>query len=605
MLESALRCANVGYFSIHYRYAMPHRPDVIDQFSVRGARLLGAVLIGLMIGTVVSPAWSASANQKKSHKSSTPSPAGKAALDYALAISSGDQIKFGQLDFACQYRMVEQQGTLKKFPPATEGIYADCWSRLKDAMAPAIWNTDEGMDTIWPGPGRLVFFTEPLETYKAAAAVMDLLGQSPPSTGLTLSIDRQKTIPNASFPAGKNRRLAGVPTSLVQLRVTYKDMLTSPVTYAKGSYRFKSTIHRPRVAIKSLAVQFVVMTGLKRHGYPSDVAVLSVPVSVLSDAGDLPQTGELPSEAIPFSTETSRVIADSIATWQPSDGSGLLIAAVARSRHFPNLRDRIALLNRVLLIDGEQLDALTAMTNDLYGRVLATGDAVPSVPFKDAMLAKRVTELSWNWYAQNFRMDLSNSMEMGGLAEPTVADFLYRMIPAMETLSKVRPQDLDNRLHLGIAYRWNNDQLRAIQTHDALVKDLAQARPRQRARALIELSWSRIHKVSWNRHLNDPDINQAYREAEDAFKLTDDPLDKFTAAYTMAYSQLYMAQRDSTLMLENLTQAKQFFELSPGATPEVWSYLLSRDSLKALLDADPTFKPLLAAMEPRPEPKKD
>jgi hypothetical protein len=196
-------------------------------------------------------------------------------------------------------------------------------------------------------------------------------------------------------------------------------------------------------------------------------------------------------------------------------------------------------------------------------------------------------------------------MEMGGLAEPTAGDFLYRMIPAMETLSKIRPKDLDNRLHLGIAYRWNNDQLRAIQTHEALVNDLAQARPGQRARALIEVAWSRIHKVSWNRFLDDPDINQAYREAEEAFKLTEDPLDKFTAAYTMAYSQLYMAQRDPKLMLANLTQAKQFFELAPGATPEVWSYLLNRDSLRALLDADPTFKPLLTAMDPKPEPKKD
>ncbi|HSE58701.1 MAG TPA: hypothetical protein VLA99_08350 [Nitrospiraceae bacterium] len=585
---------------------MIYRPDVVHDGVFRGFRFLTAILLGLtMMGTAASPAWSAPASQMKARKPPAPSAAGKAAMDYALAISSGDQTKFGQLDFACQYRMVEQRGTLKNFPPAPDGIYADCWNRLKEAIAPAIWKTDEGMDTIWPGPGRLVFFTEPLESYQAAAAVMDLLGQSPPGTGLTLSIERQQTIPNASFPAGKTRKVAGVQTSLVQLRVAYKDMLTSPVTFAKGAYRFRSTIHRPRVPVKSVAVQFVVMTGLKRLGYPSDAAVLSVPVSVLSDAGDLPQTGELPTEAIPFSTETSHVLADSATIWQPSDGSGLLIAAVARSRHFPDLRDRIALLNRVLLIDDEQPEALTAMTNDLYGRVLATGDAVPSVPFKDAMLAKRVSELSWNWYAQNFRLDLSNNMEMGGLAEPTAGDFLYRMIPAMETLSKVRPKDLDNRLHLGIAYRWNNDQLRAIQTHEALVNDLAQARPGQRARALIELAWSRIHKVSWNRHLNDPDINQAYREAEEAFRLTDDPLDKFTAAYTMAYSQLYMAERDPKLMLANLTQAKQFFELTPGATTEVWSYLLNRDSLKALLDADPTFQPLLTAMEAKPKPKKD
>ena len=37
------------------------------------------------------------------------------------------------------------------------------------------------------------------------------------------------------------------------------------------------------------------------------------------------------------------------------------------------------------------------------------------------------------------------------------ADFLYRMLPAMEMLSRMAPEDYENRLHLGIAYRWNRE----------------------------------------------------------------------------------------------------------------------------------------------------
>ncbi len=88
---------------------------------------------------------------------------------------------------------------------------------------------------------------------------------------------------------------------------------------------------------------------------------------------------------------------------------------------------------------------------------------------------------------------------------------------------------------------------------------------------------------------------RAYKEAEEAFKLTDRPLDKFTAAYTMAYSLAYMPNRDNHAMLEKLTEARRWYLQLAGASVDSWRYLLLNDTLKGVVEADPAFKPLLTA----------
>ena len=106
---------------------------------------------------------------------------------------------------------------------------------------------------------------------------------------------------------------------------------------------------------------------------------------------------------------------------------------------------------------------------------------------KNPSLGIVVDEFYWNIYAQGARMDLSNAMEMGGLSQPTPADFLYRLIPALQILVTIRPEQLDNRFRLGVAYRWNNDQVPMVETFEALVKDIPDNRKTPKAEACF--SW--------------------------------------------------------------------------------------------------------------------
>src|SRR5437870_3589319 len=274
-------------------------------------------------------------------------------------------------------------------------------------------------------------------------------------------------------------------------------------------------------------------------------------------------------------------------------------AALQRMAQYAEQRDRIALLNRVLIVDPGHVAALTILTGELYQTLVNAGAAVHQVPIGDAALAVRFNELYWNAYAQASRIDLSyqrNMVGQDGIATPTPADYLYRMLPAMERLARLQPDDLENRIRLGNAYRWNNDHQGAIATHEAVLQDIPPERVALKARVLLELAWSRIGKVAWNRMLDDPGLVRAYKEAEEAFKLTDRPLDKFTATYTMAYAQAYMPNRDNHAMLEKLTEARRWYLQLAGASVDSWRYLLLNDTLKGVGEDDPAFTPLHTAV---------
>jgi hypothetical protein len=511
---------------------------------------------------------------------------------YAEAVGAGNKVGAGQLDFACQYPLVATAPHgIKTYPADSDPVYDSCWQRLRESQAATLIRSDIGMEVLWPSNGDLVFFSEDLDRYPASAFVSDSLGLTPPGTGFHVQIVGSAPLPSASFRLRPNSPVVAVPTTLVKLSIRYQDPLTAPLTYAAGSVKWTSTIKRTRRALKEITVQWVVLSGLKKYGFAGDTAVVNLPVT--SDAN----SSNVVQEKIPFATETSHVLPDSLVWWGPTDVPGLLTAAAARAATFPELRDRVAMLNRVLIIDPNQADALMVLSRHLYAVVL--NEAIPfhKLTVKDPALALVVNEHFWNIYAQSTRMNLSLGMEMGGFDKPTTADHLYRMISAMRALAVVRPEQLDNRFRLGVGYRWNNDQNAAIETHQSLVKAIPAERKNARAEALLQLAWSRISKVAWNRILDDSDIRVAYQDADEALALADLPLDKFMAEYTKAYSLLFTPDRDNRAILERLTEAKRWFAEIPGQTPDIWQFFIGAESLKSLLDADPIFQPLLTLSE--------
>jgi len=515
------------------------------------------------------------------------------ALQFASAISQGDRVTFGRLDFACQYRLLrDSPAGLTAYPEPPDPSYDRCWQEMTDEQGPALKQTDVGMEVLWPSTGPLVFFRDDMIDLPVSAFVMPAIGISPPGSGVQLTVAHSRTIPGGSFRLKPQGEVIGVPAALIDITINYPDPLTAPVTYAPGTVRWNSTVKRPRRALQSVTTQWVVFSGLKEHGFPGDTAVLHRPVRIE------PEAPGMPAETIPFAMETSRVLPDSLVWWGPDDQPGTLTAAAARAATFPRLHDRIALLNRILIIDPRQTDALTVLTRHLYAELLQAARDRHHLAVRDRALSSAVDEFYWNTYAAAARFDLSYSMEMGDFLQPTPADLLYRMLPAMETLAEIRPEQLDNRFRLGTAYRWNNDQLPMIETFELLAFEIPEHRKTPRAEILLQLAWSRINKVSWNRILHDPESGRAYTDAETALGLAELPLDKFLAEYTMAYSMLFMPDfGDKITMLRHLTEAKHWFDQVPGKDEAIWRYFLHTDLLKAVLDADPLFHTILASTD--------
>ena len=540
--------------------------------------------------TLIETPSASAATAKKSKQAATA--AETTAQRYAEAMGAGNPVVVGQLDFACQYPLVTASPKgIKTYPADSDPLYDSCWQGLKTAHAPTLVRSDVGMEVLWPSNGDLTFFSEELNRYPASAFVTDSLGLTPPGTGFHTRIVGSTPIPSASFRLRPNGPVVAVPTTLVKLAISYQDPLTAPLTYAAGSVKWTNTIKRTRRGLKDITLQWVVLSGLKKHGFAGDMAVVNLPVTSGAIAGSGIR------EKIPFLTETSRALPESQVWWGPTDLPGLLTAAAARAATFPELRDRVAMLNRVLIIDPNHTEALMVLSRHLYAVILREAIPFHKLMVKDPALALVVNEHFWNIYAQAVRIDLSLGMEMGGFDKPTTADYLYRMLSAMRTLADVHPEQLDNLFRLGVALRWNLDQEASIETHQSLVKAIPPERRAGRAEALLQLAWSRINKVAWNRIFDDSDIRTAYQDADAALATADLPLDKFMAEYTKAYSLLFTPDRNNQALLERLTEAKKWFAEIPGQNPDIWNFFIGAESLKAVLDADPIFQPILAQAE--------
>ncbi len=557
----------------------------------RRDRIAGMLGLGVMLLGV--PGVSPPAQAAEPALTASREDAVQAVRTYVQAVSDRDAAQVAQHDFVCLLKM-GAAGAMREgaFPPESDPVYAWCLDRIVRAHADVIERRDRALDELWPGVGKLVNFRdfkrfEIAETRTRQRApsffVMPEIGAMSGSRGFTMTVLETAPLPHASFQTPGSGHVVAVPTTLVRVRIAYPDPMTSPVANAPGQQDwvvpYKKAIH----PVKAVTARWVVLSGLLRHGFPVDTAVLNIPME--SSMGT----------PIPFVVDAGGFERNSTEFWQSHEAQAALDAGVARAKTLPSRRQRIAMLNRVLAVNPSHLEGLQAMVPELYGGLMDFGARTHGVQVARGPLYQAFNELYWTVQSQTDRMDISLHMEMGGKSDPTPADYLYRLIPAMETLATLAPLDFDTRLKLSRAYRWTNDQLTAIMTPQQLLAEVPTEQTRLRARILTTLAWSRISKVAWNRHFDDPDIVRGYEEADEAFHLASDPLIKSFAAYAKAYSLAFRPQRNNQAMFELLKEARLWYRQIPGATDQSWVFLLHNDTLKGLVETDPTFRSLLSA----------
>ncbi|MGH7185736.1 MAG: hypothetical protein ACREIB_05605, partial [Pseudomonadota bacterium] len=360
--------------------------------------------ISIILSTVATLVWLGQAGAAPASKKTPAKPSAtvETVRRYVDAMAAGDKVAAAKLDFACAYRLTAAaSNSTTPFPPDGDPLYNACWEPIARAHAAGISQTDQGVNSLWPGKGSLVFFGDHLASYAPSLFVMEALGASPPAGGLVVDLLDSRPIPPASFRIQETGPLVTAPAVVVRLSVGYRDPLLSPVAHAPGASKWTNTTKRPRQAMKSVTLRWIVLSDLKKLGFPNDTAVLNLPVKDASPT----------TQAVPFTAEPGGYEPDSARWWQPDDAPGVLLAGIGRAALFPDMRDRIGMLNRVLLIDPSQPEALALLTRDLYQFILRIAVTTHNVPVNNATLLVVFNELYWNTYAQTTRWDLSLGME--------------------------------------------------------------------------------------------------------------------------------------------------------------------------------------------------
>ncbi len=513
--------------------------------------------------------------------------------EYANAVGKGDRVAAGQRDFICLYQMAQQQlFTNGNFPDSLSPVYEACDQRRREAHQRVINEKDRALDNVWPGPGKLVdfsdfqrFFIAETQHQQLAPSffVMQAIAVHEATQPFTIEALESGTLPHASFPSPDETRVLAAPTAFLTTKVTYPNALTAPVANAPGAEDWAVPYKKAQRVVKSVKVKWIVLSDLKRLGFPADRAVLDLIL-------DGPR-----GTTIPFVVDPGGFIPRSTEWFSLQDGQEAIQTGIQQAQAAPTRLEAVMRLNRVLMIAPTHKETLEVFSDQLYKGFLNFGSRLHGVQVGDERLAQRFNELYWTVQSQTDRFDMSLGMEIGGKPEPMPADYLYRMIPVMEALASLEPGDFNNRIRLSSTFRWTNDQMAALSSPQELLTEVPAEQEELRARILLELAWARIGKVAWNRHFDDPDILKGYESAQKAFDLTKDPVNKFTAAYAMAYSLAFRVPRDNQAMLDLLKQARDWFEKIPGSSPQSWAYMLNNDTLKGIVDTDPAFKSLLAA----------
>ena len=547
----------------------------------------------LVLGCLVSAAFVfSSASLTWASESHTPNQEAllTTITEFAHAVGKNDRVAAGQRDFVCLMKMAQQQLLVDgQFPDALSPIYEWCAQRRTEAHGRLVNQQDIGLDNVWPGPGKLVNFKDFQRFYIAETSskqlapsffVMHEIARHEPEHPFTIDAVESGTLPHASFPSPDESAVHAAPTNFVITTVSYPNALTAPISNGPGTADWEVPYRKFQRVIQSVKVKWVVLSDLKRFGFPVDHAVLDLPL-------DGPH-----GTTIPFVIDAGGFVPHSTIWFGPDDQTEVALAGVKQAQAAPNPLDTLMQLNRVLMIAPNNQQVLRVFANQLYHGLLNYGGRLNGITIDDPRLAQRFNELYWTVISQTDRFDLGIEMVSSGKTEPTPGDYLYRMIPVMEALASLEPGDFENRLHLISTYRWNNDQQAALSSPQELLAVVTPEQEELRAEVLLQLAWARIGKVAWNRHFDDPDIQRGYDEAKQAFDLTKDPLNKFTASYAMAYSLAFRVPRDNQAMLDLLQHAKEWYEKIPGASAQSWAYMLENDTLKGLVETDPAFKSL-------------
>jgi hypothetical protein len=541
---------------------------------------LAILLFGAFEFPFVLQSHAASATKRSGHD------AGRFALQYVKALAHSQIDTWAAADLGCLSRARAAAGG--KSPKLTAEMAQRCWDET--ARSHTAMLAQQAESGVFNATGRGVGFgllddrhrtTENWTEYPPAVFVSApiVLHQQAPIPQMTAV----RTSPGQRFALSniKKGSLVSVPGHAVDIKIVYPDPLTAPlalrpeeVWWGNGSQRHFGPVHE-------VVARFIVVTGLRKLGFPSDRAVMNEvlpgePLIATTHYGLRPDNGRKFGQAdLAQGILKGELVPGSARWWDRTDAEPFMQAALDRAAHLTPV-ERAGLLTRLLLIDPEHADTHSLRGDDEYQAVLQQGIAKGSLAAQDEPALQRITELYWTIQAQTWRQEVTAVSEG---YEPA-ADSLYRALASYESVVQQNHATPEQRRRLGVLTRWNNDPSGALGIHEALLHDTTPGTT-EYANVLTEIAWDRIQFVSWNRRYDHPWLQQALAEAEEAVGLLMQPYDRLHAHYAQVAVESLSVPRHLDRFKAQMREIKQDLDQIPGVKG-LQEQLVANDLVKSL-----------------------
>ncbi len=392
-----------------------------------------------------------------------------------------------------------------------------------------------------------------------------------------------RTSPKQRFALSniKEGSLVSVPGHAVDIKIVYPDPLTAPLALRPEEIWWGNGSQRQFGPVHEVVARFIVVTGLRKLGFPTDRAVMNEclsdgPLIATTHYGLRPDNGRKFDHADPAQKILKgELVPGSTQWWERPDAEPFMQAALDRAVHLTD-DERAEMLTRLLLIDPEDADTHSLRGDDGYQAVLQQGIARGGLEAQDGQALQRITELYWTIQAQTWRQEVTAVSEG---YEPA-ADALYRALASYESVVQQDRATPEQRRRLGVLTRWNNDPTGALSIHEALLRDIVPG-TNEYATILTEIAWDRIQFVSWNRRYDHPWLQQAQTEAEKAAELLTQPYDKLHAHYAQVAVESLSVPRNLDQFQEQMKKIRQDLDQIAGVRG-LQGQLIANDLVKSL-----------------------
>ena len=353
-----------------------------------------------MVGPILAHDGSAAVKAK----SATPAQNGPARMvpQYGAALAANLVAEWAALDLGCL--------TLRRQRDQSEQTDRACWDETLKVHRELV--QDQPETGIFEAVDRGVGFGLLSETHRhadywkdympAVAVSPAVIGEDggPGSALEVLNVSPVRPFALKNLTGQKPVRVFG---HTVEVRVSYPDPLTAPLALRPGEVWWANGVLRRYGPVKEVTVRFVVVSGLRKLGYPVDQAVVNealpgAPTQVGIHYGRLPQTadpGGRQNEEVKNRLGAGGLVLGSARWWDRKDARQVFTAALARAEQMPRASERARLLTRLTLIDPADPALHRVIADDRLQTFLREGLTKSGISASEEAVAARLAALSW------------------------------------------------------------------------------------------------------------------------------------------------------------------------------------------------------------------